>query len=311
MTPELTISLVANLGLMAVVAGLGGGLTFGPDAIAPLALLGLIVGLATLVRLPLFFDRSTWRRGAREVWHSLRDWAPYIIVYVCYRGLVASVNLVVSHGLEAELRALDERLLGVSPSWWLDGLANPWLTELMALGYALMFPMPLVIMFALHARGRRDAFRVVGVSVLLAFYLGLLLYLVVPARSPRLVWQYPHELHGALGFYELTADAWDRLQAVTFDAFPSLHTAISTISLVWARRYGAAVWPSRPRTTFWIYLPCVILLQISTLYLRQHYFVDLVGGWTLAALVCWLAPRVSGFGRRLSVSPERRARELR
>src|SRR5262249_15229223 len=128
-------------------------------------------------------------------------------------------------------------------------------------------------------------FRTVALSVLAAFYLGLVGYLLVPARSPRLCYAYDVPLRGVFGLYEASSWAWDSLQAVTYDAFPSLHTAISSIALVWA-------WRLLPRTWFWTYLPFVILLQISTLYLRQHYFVDLVGGWALAALVVWLAPRL-------------------
>jgi membrane-associated phospholipid phosphatase len=208
-------------------------------------------------------------------------------VYLAYRHLVAAVNPVRGAGLEDKLKALDELLLGVSPSFALQHIASPWLTELMAYAYALMFVLPLLVMVILFARERWDEFRAVGVSVLVAFFAGLALYLLVPARSPRLVYGYDVELRGVFGLYEASTRVWDKLQTVQYDAFPSLHTAISTIALYWARRSGG-------KALFWIYLPHVILLQIATLYLRQHYFVDLVGGWTLAAGVLWLNPRIVG-----------------
>ena len=37
----------------------------------------------------------------------------------------------------------------------------------------------------------------------------------------------------------------------------------------------------------------VALLQLSTLYLRQHYFVDLIGGWALAAIATLRYRKVS------------------
>ena len=86
--------------------------------------------------------------------------------------------------------------------------------------------------------------------------------------------------------------AWRRLQQITFDAFPSMHTAISTIALVHAHRLGPLLAPRHPRAFFRVFLPVVVLLQLATLYLRQHYFVDLLAAWALAAVSLWLATRV-------------------
>ena len=70
--------------------------------------------------------------------------------------------------------------------------------------------------------------------------------------------------------------AWRSLQAVTYDAFPSMHTAISTLAVVHAYRLRLRMWIAM--------LPIVVLLQLATLYLRQHYFVDLVAGWAVAGI---------------------------
>ena len=42
-------------------------------------------------------------------------------------------------------------------------------------------------------------------------------------------------------------------------------------------------------------MPFVIGLWVSTIYLRHHYFVDLLGGWALAPVAAWLAPRIDGW----------------
>ena len=36
----------------------------------------------------------------------------------------------------------------------------------------------------------------------------------------------------------------------------------------------------------------------STIYLRHHYFVDLVAGWLLAPAALWVAPRVDAWWAR-------------
>jgi membrane-associated phospholipid phosphatase len=123
-------------------------------------------------------------------------------------------------------------------------------------------------------------------------------FLLFPARSPDIVYRFDVPLAGH-GLYEWTTGAWTRLQQITYDAFPSMHTCISTITLVHARRHGAVLFPRRPRLLFWTFLPAVAMLQLSTLYLRQHYFVDLVAGWLLAALSLAVADRAMALWDRL------------
>jgi membrane-associated phospholipid phosphatase len=300
--PDGFVSALAVAGLLLCVTAIGGPPHLEADGIAPLVLLAVLLASSAVVRLPLLLERRVGDRArfGREQLRAARAWVPFVVAYVSYRVIVASMNGVVGAGVEDRLRALDEALLGVSPSFWMQRFVSPWLTELMAFAYGLMFFLPLGVLLYLCGRERWHEFRIVALSVLAAFYLGLVGYLLVPARSPRLCYTYDVELHGVFGLYEASSWAWDSLQAVTYDAFPSLHTAISTISLIWA-------WRLAPRALFLVYVPCVILLQISTLYLRQHYFVDLVGGWGLALLAVWLAPRLwDGWTRALTRRPRNR-----
>ena len=52
------------------------------------------------------------------------------------------------------------------------------------------------------------------------------------------------------------------------------------------------------RRWFWALLPFVVGLWASTIYLRHHYFVDLVGGWIVAVAALWLAPRTDAWWAR-------------
>lgn len=227
----------------------------------------------------------------------VRVWLPFVILYLCYRALRGVLLLIPDErGQHALLRAADEALLGESPAWALSDLATPWLTELMAYAYALMFVLPMVVLVTLSVRGHATALRSAALALLLAFYGGFIVFLLVPAKSPDIVYIFERPLSGH-GFYEASMGAWTRLQQITFDAFPSMHTCISTIALVHAHRFGALLWPARPRTLFVLFVPAVVMLQLATLYLRQHYFVDLVAGWLLAALALWLAARLSAAQR--------------
>jgi membrane-associated phospholipid phosphatase len=67
------------------------------------------------------------------------------------------------------------------------------------------------------------------------------------------------------------------------DVFPSVHLAATLYLLLFDWRHG--------RRRFWVYLlPCVVLWW-STMYLRFHYFVDLLAGVAVALAGWWVAEK--------------------
>ncbi|CAN5901618.1 hypothetical protein BH11MYX2_BH11MYX2_39260 [soil metagenome] len=264
--PDGVLAAVA-VGALAIVShALGGALHVPWDGILPFFAIGAILLVASsaidvAMRRPLGLLRT------------LRLWAPFSVVYLCYRALRGALPVLVDGGVARSLVSADRWLLGSSPAWSLSAIHTPWLTELLAYAYATMFFLPLAVMLVLHAKRRDRELRGVALALQVAFYLGFTVFLLVPARSPDVVYDFaPLTGHG---FYEHSMAAWKSLQAVTYDAFPSMHTAISTLALVSAFRLRLPIW--KPM------LPVVLLLQLATLYLRQHYFVDLVAGWGVAA----------------------------
>jgi membrane-associated phospholipid phosphatase len=82
------------------------------------------------------------------------------------------------------------------------------------------------------------------------------------------------------------------------DVFPSLHCALSSFLLFFDRRH-------RP-WRFKLYLVPAVGLWFSTIYLRYHYFIDVVCGFALAALALWLAnhcPRKADADVALTTAP--------
>ena len=265
--PDGTLAVVAIIALACVAHSLGGALRVPWDGIVPFCAIGGVMlassaAVDVVVRRPLGLSRA------------LRLWAPFAVVYLCYRALRGALPVLVDGGFEPALVRADVVLLGSSPAWSLEAIHTPWLTELLAYAYATMFFLPLVVLLVLHARKRDDELRFTALSLQLAFYIGFTIFLLVPARSPDVVYEFP-PMTGH-GFYERSMAAWRSLQAVTYDAFPSMHTAISTLALVHAIRLRLRLWM--------VMLPIVVLLQLATLYLRQHYFVDVIAGWTVAGL---------------------------
>jgi membrane-associated phospholipid phosphatase len=106
-------------------------------------------------------------------------------------------------------------------------------------------------------------------------------YVLVPAGGPYLAFPdlFPMPLTG--GF--ITDLNRDMVLAGSnhVDVFPSLHCAVSAYILGFAYRHH--------KGEFWCLLLPVIGLWVSTLYLRYHYFIDVVCGFILAAVGLVLA----------------------
>jgi membrane-associated phospholipid phosphatase len=117
-------------------------------------------------------------------------------------------------------------------------------------------------------------FRQCIVGLFTLYGIGFLSYTLVPAGGPHRWMTFDVPL---AGIFVLPA-MLDTVNAGSngVDVFPSLHLAVSLYLLVFDW------WHARPR--FWIALVPCILLWLSTVLLRFHYFVDLIGGMLLAIL---------------------------
>lgn len=248
----------------------------------------------------------------------VRDWAPLVLVIVVYDNFHDMTRLVRPDTVDEALARADAWLVGAPASVAIEAIVTPWLTELMTFCYALFFVFPTVVLVRAYARGDVLLFREAGVAMSLAFYLGLVGYMLVPAVGPRFA--FPERFTVPLEGWVITQPAsvmWRSLQQVDRDCFPSLHTAMSTIALAYLWRFR---WMRGGRALFWVSAPFVAGLILSTIYLRYHHLVDVLAGFALAAGCVAAAPRLTGAFHgvwlRLAadqpalISAKRRARKL-
>jgi membrane-associated phospholipid phosphatase len=176
---------------------------------------------------------------------------------------------------------------------WAERFITPARTELMQFLYLNFFWLAPSTSLILLLRRRWPEFRAATLGVVVCFYMGYALYVIFPAAPPRLVlvYEFTKNLRGyPVGFSNLSAQAFSLLPADSRAAFPSLHAAASLVALVYAWRFA--------RRWFWVLLPFVLGLWVSTIYLRHHYFVDLLAGWTLGPVAVWTAPRLDAWWAR-------------
>jgi hypothetical protein len=198
-----------------------------------------------------------------------------------HQALGPVVDSVRPELMDAYLASVDLRLFGAHPAVVLGTHAGPLLTELLLVCYYGYFVWPLALGVLLYRRGRPDTFAQYTLALALTYVGTFLAYIFVPAVGPRffLAGAFPEPLEGV--WLTPLLDSAMRGPVFMRDCFPSGHTAVTLVVLIFAQRYV--------RGFFWILLPAGLGLILGTLVGRFHYGVDLLVALPLAALATALA----------------------
>jgi membrane-associated phospholipid phosphatase len=240
--------------------------------------------------------RREFRRSSLA---TLRDWGPIFLLSLVFANLEVYSTFFRDRVIDDYLYRFDMAVFGCEPTVVLSRLNIPLLTDWMAIAYTSYIVTPVLLSAFVLLRGRRAEFREMMTAAVLQLYSAFLICLVFPAGPPRYYAALvqggfdPPALESFFGLYEVQQISFDRMDPLsTRSAFPSLHCALALFTLVYAWRYGDAVFPKHRRLFFYLALPVVVSLWVSVVYLRHHWILDIVAGWLVAWLACYLAPRM-------------------
>ena len=286
-------------------SGERGAVPFGPPPLLrpPEAAFVLIGAAATFV----LADRVGWRSPVtREMLFgtglyfsllcSARRWPVMAdarvrlgLDYLCALWLYGATSRVTAAlgtpGWDGTLLAADWRWFGETPSAALQNCARPWLTDVLSACYLFYHVYLHGMLILLTFTRSAGAVRHFGDCLYAGFAVGFVGYLLVPALGPGTAFPalYRHPLTGGT----VTAlNAWLVGHGGTlYGNFPSLHVLITALLLDHDWRFCR-------RRFWWVVGPSLGLLA-STLYLRYHYAVDLLAGFTAFAGLRATFPRWS------------------
>ncbi len=192
---------------------------------------------------------------------------------------------------DALLQKADAFLVGGNLSLKTMSLIHPMVTEVMYVCYMLFFFY--IIATLISYLKKAEALRTSFYSGLFTLYwIGFLFYTLIPAVGPCIdmmdTFKSPLDqgIYFAKPIYDFIYQAGNRI-----DLFPSLHCGISGFCLFFDFQHN--------RRRFWRYLPLCILIWISTIYLRYHYFVDVIAGFSLAGFALFIARWTLNKGKNL------------
>jgi membrane-associated phospholipid phosphatase len=206
---------------------------------------------------------------------------PVIVVLSVFESLEQLVHSINPRDIDPFLIRLDYMLFSGHPTVLLEKFATPLLTDFMQISYSSYYFLPLLLGITLKVQNNDSAFDRSLFLLILCFYLSYVGYMLMPALGPRYTLNHLQdiELQGLLVAQPIE-DLLNRLEGIKRDAFPSGHTGVALTVLYLAYRFK--------KKLFWIFLPLVLSLIISTVYCRYHYVVDIIAGILLACLTIYI-----------------------
>lgn len=298
LTPEECLFGIFAIALLTLVLATGETHVVGARLVADWRFLAIVLGVALVIftraylrespggerRLGLDVDRS--RAGRSVAVTTMREFGPLFACLALYEALHDLTPVLRPHVEDHLLVASDHAVFGVDVGRWLDDhIGSAGMTQVLTLCYvSYAFASPIYAGLQ-YFRGRFRAFHDFALAITITAFIGYTGYLLLPAVGPYMYQHsvYPDALpgwgHGGL------LDIISKMKGEARDAFPSLHTAMTTVVL-------GMMWRDA-RKLFWTYLPIALGLYLSTMYLRVHYATDVAAGFVTASIALFLAPKIN------------------
>jgi len=239
------------------------------------------LGLYALMTLPLILLAS------RQKLAFVKSWTPFIIVILLYEALQGVISAAVSQSGVISLYPLDSLIWGFNLTGAIQAaLLSPSLTALMIFLYS-MDPLLVVLASLYFWHSDKSVYGRYVFAVAITSYSALITFLFFPTAPPWYEGVAHNLLQGAGAMAQVYSNFTNMVQINKFAAFPSLHAAYAIVFLYYMQRKGTRYGL--------VALPITAGMLLSTIYLGQHYVIDLVGGAAYCLTACigvdWLASR--------------------
>lgn len=243
-----------------------------------------------IVVVSFFFEKKKNRGVLRQV---------YLIpfIFLVYTNVRVIIDVLFVNDFDIYLIKIDEFIFGTQVGFILNKIANPYLTEYLQICYFMFFIMPIMHITELSRRENHLEFDRLTRNIIFGFLFSYLLYLFVPAIGPRFtIFDFSKLSTELPGLYFTEAirsiinvgggiqlGSLNPAMDVNRDCMPSGHTMMTLINIYFAYKFK-----SKLRYFFYI---IGFSLIFSTMYLRYHYFIDIVAG----AIFAYISVRFESF----------------
>ena len=192
----------------------------------------------------------------------------------------AMLNTLIFPKIDEFLSNLDQNIFKFQPSIEFSKHFNSlFFSELFYFGYFCYYLLPLVVLGILY-KFLPQKIEEFGFILITSFLLYYFIFIIIPAEGPQFYFTFPDNYIEAQGIFGNAIKLIQKNGEAPTAAFPSSHVGISWIVIFWLYQNF--------RKSVKYFLPFVILLMFSTVYIKAHYFVDVVAGFLTAPIVFFL-----------------------
>jgi membrane-associated phospholipid phosphatase len=237
----------------------------------------------------------------------LHDWYPVAAIFLVFKEVYVVIQTIGRMDIDTVLINLDRAIFGSDPTVWISRFSSPLLTEILQIAYVSYYLLMITLAAELYLRKDYDKFHFGIFAFTYGFMLSYLGYIAFPAVGPRFTLHAFSSIEKELpGLYitdflrhfinageSIPNDLANPLAVAQRDAFPSGHTQMVLMVLYFATKY-------RLKSRYVLYVMGTLLI-ISTVYLRYHYVVDVIGGVVFMAFTVWTAPMLYKQWERLRI----------
>jgi membrane-associated phospholipid phosphatase len=243
-------------------------------------LLRYTILLGLLFALKLSSDRKSLGKMGKFFYH----FSPILFVILIYESLGDLIQYL-QPDIDSYLIQIDFFIFRVHPTLWMEQWIVPWFTDMMSLAYLSYYFIPVVLIAVLYLKGQTVEFEQSIFVLAFGYYISFIGYILFPAIGPRyaLTHLYTVPLEGSF-ITDFVRDTLNALEHNKRDCMPSGHTQLVLIVLYLAYRYK--------KFLFYLFLPIICGLILSTVYLRYHYVIDLFAGALFAVGCMIVGPRL-------------------
>ena len=219
------------------------------------------------------------RKISKNFFQLLQNILVFALMTFLYKE-TAMLNTLIFPKIDEFLSNLDQNIFNFQPSIEFSKHFNSlFFSELFYFGYFCYYLLPLVVFGVLYKflPQKIEEFGFILISSFLLYYF---IFIIIPAEGPQFYFTFPDNYIEAQGIFGNAIKLIQKNGEAPTAAFPSSHVGISWIVIFWLYQ--------NLRKSVKYFLPFVILLMFSTVYIKAHYFVDVVAGFLTAPIVFFL-----------------------
>ena len=245
--------------------------------------IAMILFRALFIALMFFLRYLNNKYSASPLIWLARNLFPLVLITYWYPETYY-INENIFCNLDRFFVAADQWLFGCQPSLEFSKCCNQqWVSELMYFGYISYFVIITATVFISLARGKECMQRSVFL-ILCSFLIYYTTFIIFPVSGPQFYFSPPDNLLDCTGFFRNLMIAIQDLGEKPTGAFPSSHVGICCICMYILFKHS--------RKVFYTLAPVAIVLICSTVYIKAHYLIDVIGGFVSAPFYFWISSKI-------------------